>query len=72
MTVFWCKKHLFCPINGTLEHCLAQNGRQGCIRLIKLPTEKPVFEHMSDKQRARIERRSQKRQLELIRRNQNG
>lgn len=33
MVVWFCFKHNFCPVNGTLLHCQAQNGHQGCIRL---------------------------------------
>jgi hypothetical protein len=41
MGIYWCKKHEFCPINGTLRHCLAQNSHLGCVNLILLPTEHP-------------------------------
>lgn len=43
--IAWCKKHGFCPINGQLEHCLAQNRHNGCKNLIGLPTEHPKGEH---------------------------
>jgi len=41
MDVFWCRKHKFCPIDGQLKHCLAQNFHQGCIRLVQLLTTIP-------------------------------
>jgi len=44
MEIYWCRKHGFCPVNGTLNRCLAQNYHQGCVNLIKLPTEHPKDE----------------------------
>jgi len=41
--IYWCRKHAFCPINGTLKHCFAQQAHHGCRNLITLPTEHPRY-----------------------------
>jgi len=39
--IYWCRKHGFCPIDGTLDNCKLQNFKRGCKNLIQLPTEHP-------------------------------
>jgi hypothetical protein len=58
MEIYWCRKWGFCPINGSLNYCLAQNRHQGCKNLIRLPTEHPKKEQYSAKRERRQQRKA--------------
>jgi hypothetical protein len=40
--IWWCERCEYCPQNEDLARCLNQNGKNGCVHLIKLPTEHPT------------------------------